>query len=214
MDSEDAVADWLQMAVDGVLLRPRALMTTMFTRLVISDLFVHGIGGGKYDQMTDAIIRDYFNIPAPPMIVATATLRLPLAEQLQLGTVQDNAQALQQASASAWHMRYHPEQHVSNSSDEIQTLLNRKRELLEAIPPRGEKWDWHREITRVNKRLAELNKQAFESSQKQLQQLVMQTRQLKLATSREFSFCLFEQNYVVDALQRLASAEFELPAGK
>lgn len=214
LDSDNAVADWLQMAVDGVRLRPRALITTMFTRLVISDLFVHGIGGGKYDQMTDAIIRHYFDIPAPPMIVATATLRLPLAEQLNLGTVQQNTHALQHASASAWHMRYHPEQHVTNSTSETQELLERKRELLEAIPPRGEKWDWHREITRVNQRLAELNTQAFEDSQKHLQQLATQTRQLKLATSREFSFCLFEQNYVVDALQQLATAEFDLPAGK
>lgn len=214
LDSDNAVADWLQMAVDGVRLRPRALITTMFTRLVISDLFVHGIGGGKYDQMTDAIIRHYFDIPAPPMIVATATLRLPLAEQLNLGSVQQNADALQNASASAWHMRYHPEQYVSNATSETQELLERKRELLEAIPPRGEKWDWHREITRVNQRLAELNTQAFEDSQKQLQQLATQTRQLKLATSREFSFCLFEQNYIVDALQQLATAEFDLPAGK
>ena len=214
LDSDDAVSDWMQLAIDGVLLRPRALMTTMFARLVISDLFMHGIGGGKYDQMTDAIIREYFDIPAPSMVVATATLRLPLAEQLQLGSVQQNAGALQQASSDAWHMRYHPEEHIDNPSAETESLLERKRELLAAIPPRGEKWEWHREITRVNQRLAELNAQAFQRGQQRLQELALQTRQLKLATSREFSFCLFEQNYVAGALQQLATSEFDLPAAK
>ena len=94
LDGDDAVADWMQLAIDGVLLRPRALITTMFARLVISDLFMHGIwDGGKYDQMTDAIIREILRYTAPPMVVATATLRLPLAEQLQLGSVQQNAGA-------------------------------------------------------------------------------------------------------------------------
>lgn len=214
LDGDDAVADWMQLAIDGVLLRPRALITTMFARLVISDLFMHGIGGGKYDQMTDAIIRDYFDIPAPPMVVATATMRLPLADQLQLGSVQQNVNALQEASSDAWHMRYHPEQHIDSPSAETDSLLQRKRELLDAIPPRGEKWEWHHEITRVNQRLAQLNVGSFERSQQRLQELALQTRQLKLATSREFSFCLFEQNYVAGALQQLASSEFDLPAAK
>ena len=214
LDSEDAVADWLQMAIDGVLVRPRALITTMFARLVISDLFMHGIGGGKYDQMTDAIIRQYFDIPAPTMIVATATLRLPLAEQLQLGSLKENLSARQHESSSAWQMRYHPEQHIQSSSDEIVKLLERKQELLASIPPRGEKWEWHREITRITQRLAELNASALERSQQRLQELVGQSRQIKQATSREFSFCLFEQDYVVDSLQRLAIAEFDVPAAK
>ncbi len=214
LDSDNAVADWMQMAIDGVLLRPRALITTMFARLVISDLFVHGIGGGKYDQMTDAIIRDYFDVPAPQMIVATATLRLPLADQLNMGSVQENIAAMQQASANAWHLRYHPEAHVTTANAETEELLNRKRELLSAIPPRGEKWQWHREITRVNQRLAELNTAALQRNQEQLQELAAQTRQLKVATSREFSFCLFEQKYAAGALAHLAATEFDLPPGK
>lgn len=214
LDSEDALTDWMQMELDGVLLRPRALITTMFTRLVISDLFLHGIGGGKYDQLTDAIIRNYFDIPAPPMIVATATLRLPLADELKLGSVQDTNVAMQQASSRAWDMRFHPEKYIASDNSEIETLLNRKRELLEAIPPRGEKWDWHREITRVNQRLAELNSQAKQINVEKLQELAAQSRQLKLATSREFSFCLFARDAVVGSLERLATNQFDLPVAK
>ncbi len=214
LDGDEAVQDWLQLAVDGVLLRPRALITTMFVRLVISDLFVHGIGGGKYDQMTDAIIRHYFEVPAPTMVVATATMRLPLAEQLQLRSLTENAAAQQLETSTAWQLRHHPEQHIQSVEPEVESLLNRKRELLANIPPRGQKWEWHREITRLNQRLAHLNEQAIQQSQQRLQELAAQSRQLKLATSREFSFCLFESESLVRDLRRLAADQFDLPAAK
>jgi hypothetical protein len=62
----------------GVKLRPRALLTTLFARLVLGDHFVHGIGGAKYDQLTDAICERFFGLAPPAFITATATVRLPL----------------------------------------------------------------------------------------------------------------------------------------
>ncbi len=50
----------------------------MFARLVLSDVFIHGIGGAKYDQLTDAIVRRFFGVEPPGYLVATATLKLPL----------------------------------------------------------------------------------------------------------------------------------------
>lgn len=58
-------------------LAPRALTLTMFVRLLLADQFVHGIGGARYDQVTDRIIRSYFGIEAPSFSVATATLYFP-----------------------------------------------------------------------------------------------------------------------------------------
>jgi hypothetical protein len=59
-------------------LRPRALTLTLFVRLCLGDFFIHGIGGGKYDEVTDRIIRDYFGIEPPAYQVLSATLHLPL----------------------------------------------------------------------------------------------------------------------------------------
>lgn len=58
-------------------LRPRALTLTMFVRLCFADWFIHGIGGGKYDEVTDDIIRDFFGIEPPVFQVVTGTLHLP-----------------------------------------------------------------------------------------------------------------------------------------
>ena len=58
-------------------LSPRALTLTLFVRLLLADQFVHGIGGGRYDQVTDDIIRRHFKFDPPTFSVTTATLLYP-----------------------------------------------------------------------------------------------------------------------------------------
>lgn len=63
-------------------IRPRALTLTMYIRLLAGDLFIHGIGGAKYDQVTDGIIRSFFGIEPPRFACVSATLRLPLGNDM------------------------------------------------------------------------------------------------------------------------------------
>jgi hypothetical protein len=58
-------------------LSPRALTMTLFLRLLVVDNFVHGIGGGRYDQVTDRLIQSHFKIKPPYFGVTTATLYFP-----------------------------------------------------------------------------------------------------------------------------------------
>ncbi|HTW93341.1 MAG TPA: hypothetical protein VMD30_01020 [Tepidisphaeraceae bacterium] len=60
-------------------LSARALTLTLFARLLMADQFVHGIGGARYDQVTDALAASYFGIEPPPFCVTTATLYFPEA---------------------------------------------------------------------------------------------------------------------------------------
>ena len=63
-----------RIAQKGIRLRARALTTTLFARLCLADLFVHGIGGAKYDEMTDRILTRFFGVPVPGFLTMTATL--------------------------------------------------------------------------------------------------------------------------------------------
>jgi hypothetical protein len=63
---------------EGCKVRSRALSNTLYARLFLGDVFVHGIGGGKYDELTDAIIRRFYQVEPPAFIVLTATRLLPL----------------------------------------------------------------------------------------------------------------------------------------
>ena len=62
----------------GASLRPRAVTLTLFDRLLLADVFVHGIGGAAYDAATDLLFAPLYGVEAPPFVVASATLRLPL----------------------------------------------------------------------------------------------------------------------------------------
>ncbi len=72
---EAATTRWLM--ARQLRLAPRALCLTLFLRLIACDVFVHGIGGGRYDQVTDRLIARHFNLAPPKFAVATATLRWP-----------------------------------------------------------------------------------------------------------------------------------------
>lgn len=56
---------------------PRALVLTLYLRLFVTDQFIHGIGGGRYDQVTDRLIQSHFGIQPPRFSVTTATLFFP-----------------------------------------------------------------------------------------------------------------------------------------
>ena len=51
----------------------------MFSRFLLGDLFIHGIGGAKYDELGDEISRRFFGIEPPGFLTVSMTLWLGLA---------------------------------------------------------------------------------------------------------------------------------------
>ena len=48
----------------------------MFSRFLLGDLFIHGIGGAKYDELGDEIARRFFGIEPPGFLTLSLTLWL------------------------------------------------------------------------------------------------------------------------------------------
>ena len=71
----EAFEKWLRS--QQLRLSPRALTLTTFLRLLVVDQFIHGIGGGRYDQVTDRLLSSHFGIDPPRFAVATGTLYFP-----------------------------------------------------------------------------------------------------------------------------------------
>ena len=80
-DSATAVEQLTEWEAHGVKFRTRALATTMFARLLLADVFIHGIGGAKYDQVTDSICERFIGFQPPPHLTLTGTLRLPITHK-------------------------------------------------------------------------------------------------------------------------------------
>ena len=76
-DAAASLMNWLRRS--ALRLSPRALTLTAVLRLLVADQFVHGIGGGLYDQVLDALIARHFHLEPPRFSVTTATLYFPEA---------------------------------------------------------------------------------------------------------------------------------------
>ena len=55
-------------------LRPRALTLTMFVRRALADVFLHGVGGARYEPLGDEISTGFFGTAAAPWAVASGSL--------------------------------------------------------------------------------------------------------------------------------------------
>ena len=185
-------------------LRPRALLTTMYARLVLSDLFLHGIGGGKYDQLTDLIIREFFGVEPPEFVVLSATERLPGCDTVA-GDVNERIACYRRMLRDT---RYRPERFFLDSAGVLSDptdaalwslghtadtagLIARKQELLRQIPPRGRRRAWHHEIGRVNDELAAPLSEIRERLERALEMARRERASRAVLTSREYAFCLF-----------------------
>ena len=49
----------------GISLAPKAVTLTLFARVFLADLFLHGVGGARYDEVTDGIMRRMYGIEPP-----------------------------------------------------------------------------------------------------------------------------------------------------
>lgn len=107
----------------GNKIRSRALATTLFARLFLADVFLHGIGGGKYDELADLIIRDYFGVEPPPFAVLSATCRLPLP---LYPSSDDDVSRLQ---VQARELEWNPQRFVPGHPADAE-----RRALLAALP--------------------------------------------------------------------------------
>ncbi|MHB8971115.1 MAG: hypothetical protein ACYC3X_14525 [Pirellulaceae bacterium] len=184
----------------GVRLRPRAVVTTMFARLVLSDIFIHGIGGAKYDQLTDAIVRRFFAVEPPGYLVATATLKLPLprhsVEEVDIARIELMLREL----------RYHPELHVDGDADALHLVAEKRHWVAQQVPSE-KKLVRHAAIERVNHALRAL----LHGRQTQLiaerNELRLLRRKQAILDSREYPFCLYPAETLRTRLLELSRQE-------
>ena len=116
-----AVECWQRLEAAGQKVRTRALTTTLFARLCLADLFIHGIGGGKYDELTDAIIARHFGIQPPGFLVLTGTLHLPFA----------GFPATPDDERSAWRLvrdiHWNPQRHLPADAEDWQDMVEARQ---------------------------------------------------------------------------------------
>lgn len=178
-----ALAAWDEFAARGIKLRTKALITTLVARVLLGDLFMHGIGGAKYDAVTDQICEEFFGLPAPRYAVVSGTLRWPRDRQHE--TIPPREELITELRRSI----FNPERLLPDDIDAAtQTLIDEKRRWLETAKTPENARERHQGITRVNQSLAPLVAERRAELQRQLEQLSRDEHGEGILTSRELPF--------------------------
>ncbi|HUT11955.1 MAG TPA: hypothetical protein VMY42_15750 [Thermoguttaceae bacterium] len=208
-DAARAVERLMELQTQGVKIRSRALITTLWARLVLGDLFLHGIGGAKYDQVTDALIERFFGLKPPRFVLFSATLHLPVERQ---PVNVEQSRALRQ---DLRRLTYHPERFIDRSSSRTVEIPGDPGELIAA------KQSWIRipQTLQNARRRCRAIRQINESLQcwvrcrrEELQrQLARTSRALEadgVLASRRYAFCLYPEEtfreFLLQLLHRIA----------
>jgi hypothetical protein len=203
IESGSAVQQWLDIEAREFCIRPRALITTLYVRTILCDQFVHGIGGARYDQITDRLVAGLWGIRPPAFVVASATLRLEFAE-LPQRFKQPMGPTLESARIRLNSIKANPERLLesldvqldNDQRRELTVAAQRKLELLNKMPVKGEKWEWHVAMKKAKHTLDGLAKPHLQQLESNLQRLEVMQAEQQLLESREYSFCLFNREQI------------------
>lgn len=206
--AEEQLAEaWGKIAERGICIRPRALMTTLYLRCFVADLFVHGIGGGTYDELTDDIIMAWIGIDPPIYLTSSASLHLPLKVNQESEAIEPTAS--RNSIERALHlMRSVPERYLDRAIDSQRILAEAHSQKIASIPERGKKLAWHREMANLKQQIEIAIEPKKRTALAKLEATQRELQQRKIVSSREYSFVLFEEHDVVDRLSRLANAAY------
>lgn len=214
---DEAMACLVAWEADGVKLRTRALLTTLFARLMLADLFIHGIGGAKYDLVTDAISAQFYGFAPPEFLTLSGTLRLPIDQNgLAPGTSgpanlaapgpRHTANQMRKNAQTLRELTYHPEWYV-----DLTTLLPSQRQTVQTLLQQKEHWirtektpqnasQRHQAIARVNAALQPWLSARRMQLEQELAGARSQAHADLILQSREYAFCLFPANRLQDFL--------------
>jgi hypothetical protein len=175
----------------GLKVRSRALTNTLFARLFVADLFIHGIGGAKYDELTDEVIRRFYGLMPPGYLVLSATLRLPLP------TFQATPEHCRQQAARVRDLWYNPQRHLAAKGmgdGKLSELVRQKESWVARAPAsardKKERFDKLRAIT------AQLREQLGDEPQRLRDALTRCQTEVEanaVLGRRDYPFCLFPE---------------------
>lgn len=184
---------------------PRALLLTGFMRLHMCDLFIHGTGGGVYDQITERWLSDWLGASLAPILVVSATMRLPL------GDGAPPAEDIDRAVWAAHHARHHPA--VLGQTD----LESQRESFVNAIEKaRSEQHDpapFFQQLHDLLREYRETNAPKLKSLQDEAASLVSRRDEALLASDRTWPFFFHEQDALNQLRERLESSICSTAAG-
>ncbi len=179
---------------------PKALALTLYNRMFVADLFIHGTGGGRYDRVTDGVIRSFWGVEPPAFVVASMTMYLPLGARVV------TAEEVDAVRQTLNRLQHNPDQLLDelefDDAEEHRravALAGEKSRLVgEIAAPDADKKAIGRLIREVNAELAALMEPYEMSLREELERLVEMQQASEILTDRTYPFCFWSPLEVAD----------------
>lgn len=185
--SADAVQAWRSLETQGYKVRSRALTTTMFVRVFLADVFVHGIGGGIYDELTDRIIERFFGFPAPGFLTVSATLLLPLPRFPQA------AEQARELARLCRDLIFKPEIALEEGPASEPLIRAKKDWIRRAAATHAERVERFEQIRAINAQLALHVQPLIQETRMSMEACRQQSDWNAVAGRRDYAFCLYPE---------------------
>ena len=165
--------------------------------MLLADLFLHGIGGGKYDELADTLIERFFGIEPPRYLVLSATLLLPIPR------TQADAAALQKLQLLQRELSFNPQRHLPKSDEPLPALVREKEALIACAPPHGlEAKQRFRRLHQINELMqAPLVGKRAETA-RAIVACQAEIERNAAANRRDYAFCLYPEAMLRDYFQQ------------
>lgn len=198
--SADAAQPWQVEAV-GWRIRPTVITLSAFCRIYLADAFLHGIGGAKYDEITDELLSTFWRVPAAAMICVTATAHLPIVAPplppQPRGSLRE-----------AWH---NPQRIWADLPGE---LLAEKQQLIREClrlrendrANRADRRRNHTSLRDLTERLATITKPRREQLRDAWHDYTVRGGWLGIARDREYFFAMHSRDTMLALIERLRAA--------
>jgi len=180
-------------------LAPRALLLTALFRADYCDLFIHGIGGTVYDQLTDQWIDNWLGRTLAPKTLVSADLHLPFDVPI--------AHANDMIRAKWW------KHHLPHNLDRVLNLkgpqVARKHILLQQMNDdrdRARRAGAFREVHAINMELIHRYPETLSEAQRKMNDTQLGVANRDVAAKRDWCFALYPSEQLHALARRLSSS--------
>jgi len=166
-------------------IRPKAITLTLFARLFLADIFIHGIGAKSYEPVTDYILENYCRMRLLKYSIATSTMTI--SSKNEVNVLQDHVSFLKSQKRE---LKFKPENFINESilnTEPVASLVQMKKQKItlcqdDCISDEERKSAWH-SISQINMVLSSYAQDTLE----ELETLIMNSEN-EIASNKVFAY--------------------------
>lgn len=184
-------------------LRPRAITLSAIMRSELCDLFIHGTGGGVYDQVTERWWHDWAGEGLAPKAVVSADV------YLRFDVPTATPSEFSRAQWFAHHLPHNVDRHVAEQDAIDAALSMEKRELLDRMNDdhdRRRRAKAYKRIHAINAELSQRHDVLIQSARRQAEDARVGVANAEIASRRDWCFALYPEDQLRVLKQQISAS--------